>query len=458
MPCRRTGGLAAFHFHPAFATVFNPDVLLLPMNFIHASDFHLGYAQYGLTERFRDYARAFQSVIKYAIDHRAEFILISGDLFHKRNINAPTYEQAYKVLSELKAKSPSTQVYAIEGNHDLAFHQDGKSWLEILNSQGLLRLIRLKEANGVKLMGDFVELDSVRIFGVKYLGSSTVSVIPQVAEEIKKINESNGEKYTVLMMHFGMSGQMKQSLAGEVPYNSLLPLKEVVDYLALGHYHMNYEFDDWVFNPGSIEMIAMNEYGLPKGFYHVRDKGAKLVSPVARPLRRIRLDMSGIQTPDELYSEIALRLESERVSPGALIELLLYGEMNFPKSDVNLERIKTMLMERFKPMWSEIKIMRSNSQYALYGGDVRGLTREEIEQRVFSEKIKLDGRYRDHVEEIVKTMIEVKRMASAGVEDDAVQKELRWCFEKIRSSTQARKSIQAPPNAQRTLLSRMGDS
>jgi hypothetical protein len=42
---------------------------------------------------------------------------------------------------------------------------------------GSVRLIRLKEANGVKLMGDFVELDSVRIFGVRYLGSSTVSVI-----------------------------------------------------------------------------------------------------------------------------------------------------------------------------------------------------------------------------------------------------------------------------------------
>ncbi|MDL5502275.1 MAG: DNA repair exonuclease, partial [Candidatus Methanoperedens sp.] len=154
------------------------------MNFIHASDFHLGYAQYGLEERFRDYARAFQSVIKYAIEHRVEFILISGDFFHKRNINAPTYLQAYKVLSELKERSPSTQVYAIEGNHDLAFHRDGKSWLEILNSQGLLRLIRLKEGvSGVKLMGDYVELENVRVFGVRYLGSNTGSIIPQIADE-----------------------------------------------------------------------------------------------------------------------------------------------------------------------------------------------------------------------------------------------------------------------------------
>lgn len=429
------------------------------MNFLHASDFHLGYAQYGLIERFRDYARAFQSVIQYAIDHKAEFILISGDLFHKRNINAPTYEQAYKVLSELKAKSPSTAVYTIEGNHDLAFHQDGKSWLEILNSQGLLRLIRLKEANGVRLMGDFVELDNVRIFGVKYLGSSTVSIIPQIAEEIKKINAAHGEKYTILMMHFGMEGQVKQEASGEIPYNSLLPLKEAVNYLALGHYHMNYEFDGWVFNPGSIEMIAMNEYGLPKGFYHVRDRGAKLISPITRDVRRIKLDMSGIQTPDELYSKIGSKLDGERsLQPGALVELLLYGEMNFPKSDINLERIKDMLAERFKPLWSEIKIIKSNSQYAVTIGDVRGLTREEIEQRVFSERIKLDGRYREHADEIVKTMIEVKRMASAGIEESAIQKELRWCFEKIKGSLRTEKTASKTPGTQHTLLSRMGDT
>ena len=426
------------------------------MNFIHASDFHLGYYQYGLEERFRDYARSFLSVIEYAIDHKAEFILISGDLFHKRNINAPTYEQAYKVLSLLKEKSPRTGVYAIEGNHDLAYHQDGKSWLEVLNSQGLLRLIRLKNDRGVELMGDHVELDNVRIFGVRYLGSATASAIPLISEEIKKINSEHGEKYSILMMHFGMSGQIKQEAPGEIPYNSLLLLKDVVNYLALGHYHMNYEVDGWIFNPGSIEMIAMNEYGLQKGFYHVTDSGVKLVTPAARPVRRIKFDMSAVQTPDELYTGIGSRLENERtVQPGSIIELLLYGEMNFPKSDVNLERIKGML-EEFKPLYSEIKIIKSSAQYMLNEGDVRGLTREQIEQRVFSDRIKLDGRYRDHADEIIKTMIEVKKMGTAGIEANDILKELRWGFEKLKSGV-SDKEDKKPPHPRQTLLSKMED-
>jgi exonuclease SbcD len=427
------------------------------MNFIHASDFHLGYTQYGLLERFKDYARAFKSVIQYAIDHKAEFILISGDLFHKRNINAPTYEQAYKVLSELREKSPSTKVYAIEGNHDLAFQMDGKSWLEILNSQGLLKLIRLKKANGVELMGDYVELDGVRIFGVKYLGSSTNSLIPQIANEIKQISAAQGEKYTILMMHFGMEGQMGQDTSGEIPNSSVMPLKDAVNYLALGHYHMNYELDGWVFNPGSVEMISMNEYDQPKGFYHVRDSGAKLITPMARPVRRIKLDMSGITTPDELYLKVSSKIESERtLQQDALVEFILYGDMGFPKSNVNLDRIKDMIIKQFKPLWSDIKIMRSNTKFAVNTGDLHGLTREQIELFVFSNMVKNDSRYRDHAEEIVKNILEIKKKIDAKFEPADIRKELRWGFEKIKSKgigKECKKEV-----AQQTLLSRIGDS
>jgi len=429
------------------------------MNFIHASDMHLGYAQYGLEERFRDYARAFQSVIKYAINHKAEFILISGDLFHKRNINAPTYLQAYKVLLELKDRSPSTQVYAIEGNHDLAFHADGKSWLEILNSQGLLRLIRLKEADGVKLMGDYVELDNVRIFGVKYIGSNTTSSIQQIADEIKKTEAEHGKKYTILMMHFGLEGQVKQSEAGEIPYSSLMPLKEVVDYLALGHFHMQYEMDGWIFNPGSIEMISMNEFGLPKGFYHVKDSGAKLITPVTRSIRRIKLDISGIVTPDTLYSSIKNLLERQTSNLSdnkPLVELLLYGELSFPKSDIDIDKIRKMLEEEFKPLSSEVKIEKSNSQYSINESDVRGLSREQIELRIFIERVKLDARFRDNADAIVNTMIEVKKKAAAGIEEGEIRADLRWCFEKVCSQSSGTFEKDAKKEAtQQTLLSRM---
>lgn len=426
------------------------------MNFIHASDFHLGYFQYGLLERFRDYARAFKTVIQYAMDHKAEFILISGDLFHKRNINAPTYEQAYRVLSELKEKNPSIKVYAIEGNHDLAYHMDGKSWLEVLNSQGLLRLIRPKKANGVELMGDYIELESVRIFGVKYLGSVTATIISQIADEINQINAAQGEKFTILLMHFGLEEQMGKGASGELPFNSVLPLKEVVNYLALGHYHLNYEIDGWIFNPGSVELISMNEYELPKGFYHVRDSGAKLITPLTRPVRRIRFDMSGIDTPDELYLKINAKIEGERpLQQDALVELTIYGDMGFPRSDINLERIRDMIIKQFSPLWSDIKIMRSSSRYAVNAGDLQGMTREQIELLVFSNMVKNDSRYRDHAEYIVKNILDIKKKINAKFEPADIARELRWGFEKTKNKSDGKEKAEM---VQKTLLSRIGDT
>jgi len=208
---------------------------------------------------------------------------------------------------------------------------------------------------------------------MKYLGSSTTSEIPKIAKEIKQISAAQGEKYTILMMHFGMEGQMGQDTSGEIPNSSVMPLKDAVNYLALGHYHTKYELNEWIFNPGSVEMISMNEYDQPKGFYHVRDSGPKFIPQMTRPVRRIKLDMSGVTTPDELYSKVSSKIESERtLQQDALVELILFGDMGFPKSNVNLERIKDLVIKQFNPLWSDVKIMRSNSKYAVNVGTCVG--------------------------------------------------------------------------------------
>jgi DNA repair exonuclease SbcCD nuclease subunit len=63
------------------------------MNFLHAADLHLGYRQYDLDQRFVDLGHSFMKVVEYAIAERAEFVIVAGDLFNSRNINAPTYTQ-----------------------------------------------------------------------------------------------------------------------------------------------------------------------------------------------------------------------------------------------------------------------------------------------------------------------------------------------------------------------------
>lgn len=388
----------------------------MALNFLHGSDFHLGYAQYGLHERFADLGRTFKAFIEYGVEHDVDFILIAGDLFEKRNINAPTYLQAYRVLSWLQRECESRgrepiPVVAIEGNHDMAYQRDRNSWLQILEQQGLLRLLRSTGEDGLGL--DYVDIGGCRIFGVQYLGAATLQSLPLIAEQIREINRDS-EVFTVLMMHFGMEGQAGGEVAGEIPYNALLPLRGCVDYLALGHYHTQYEYDNWVYNGGSPETLSMSEHGLKKGFYHVSDVGARLVTLPTRPFKRLSIGIDGVKTPQELTLLVQSMLESEPPVDGEyqpIVELTLWGNLNFPKKDIQVQSLRGLVSERFDALHVALNIKHSSDAYTLHADDIRGMSREQIEAKILREQILQDGRYRAHAEQVVRDVIEVKKLA-----------------------------------------------
>ncbi|MGH2447410.1 MAG: DNA repair exonuclease, partial [Chloroflexota bacterium] len=90
------------------------------MRFIHAADIHLGYQQYNLPERYRDFSEAYLGMVEHAVAGRVDFVLIAGDLFHQANTDARTLSVAISGLERLRRAD--IPVVAIEGNHD-AQHQ-----------------------------------------------------------------------------------------------------------------------------------------------------------------------------------------------------------------------------------------------------------------------------------------------------------------------------------------------
>jgi len=407
------------------------------MNFVHASDFHLGYVQYGLSERFKDFARAFDRVVDYTIQSDAEFLLIAGDLFHKRNINAPTYMQAFKILTKLKDRE--IPVYAIEGNHDLAYHRDVNSWMQILDAQGMLRLIRIKPMEQVgqheiKLMGDFVDINGVRIFGVKYLGSQTRNLIPDIAEEIKTINDRCGTPdYTILMMHFGMEGVISASGIGELSYNSLVPLRDAIDYLALGHYHIQYEYDGWIFNGGSCETVSMSEYRKAKGFYHVVDGKPSFQKAAPRHIERFGIDTSGIRSLQDLYSTARSVLggaanRDRGMKP--LVDISLHGDLRFPRTDISVEKIKEIVSEHLDPLWVNVKIIDTKDPAGVV--DDRDISRAEIERSVIEEMVK-NTQYRRHLTDVTDMVIEAKQLAVSRTDPQIILEHLQNSYSVVKS-------------------------
>ena len=83
--------------------------------FLHVADCHLGKWQYNLRERFNDFGRAFHHIVDQAIAAEVDFVILAGDLFEKRAIDALTLNQAMRALDRLHKKG--IPCLAIEGNH-----------------------------------------------------------------------------------------------------------------------------------------------------------------------------------------------------------------------------------------------------------------------------------------------------------------------------------------------------
>lgn len=236
------------------------------VKFIHMADVHLGYRQYGCEERLVDFAQAFLDAINYGIKNEVDFIIIAGDLFHKRSEMDPvTLTQATKVLE--KAKQADIPVVAVEGNHDSTYFRDRFSWMDYLAKNELLINLKPSFDDGLVLdewdgeSGAYVDLDGARIYGMKYYGSLTSRILEEYQKKIKK----NG--FTVFAAHAGVEGYM--NIYGCIPSSVLHQFKKSVDYVALGHIHQSIVEDNFIFNPGSLETCDITESSFNRGIFYV---------------------------------------------------------------------------------------------------------------------------------------------------------------------------------------------
>jgi DNA repair protein SbcD/Mre11 len=148
------------------------------MHFLHIADVHLGYQQYGLKDRFNDFSRAFLHLVDDACDQAVDFVLLAGDLFHKRTVDPLAMRVAIAGLEQLQEAGIS--VLAVEGNHEKAYYRDQFSWVDFLDAMGYLRLLNSTFKKGRPILephgdegGAYVDLPlddggAVRVYGLKY--------------------------------------------------------------------------------------------------------------------------------------------------------------------------------------------------------------------------------------------------------------------------------------------------
>src|SRR5947207_11250517 len=168
-------------------------------SFIHIADTHLGYEQYGVRERFNDFSRAFWDIMTEAAERPVDFVVIAGDLFNKRAIDAQTLLHAIEGLKRLKDKG--IPAIAIEGNHDRSYYRDGISWLQFLCYQGYLILLHPFMQNGAPVLspwkadtmrGSHIDLKGghLRVYGLPWQGGATNHTMAGMAQALEAARPS----------------------------------------------------------------------------------------------------------------------------------------------------------------------------------------------------------------------------------------------------------------------------
>ena len=421
-------------------------------SFIHLADTHLGYEQYGVRERFNDFSRAFWQIMDKAAEKQVDFVIIAGDLFNKRAIDALTLIHAIEGLKKLKDKG--IPVIAIEGNHDRSYYREGISWLQFLCHEEYLILLSPEMRDGAPLiaqwdahtmLGSHVDLlgGRLRVYGLPWQGAATARSMEGLAQALqaeRANEEAQGVEYRVLMLHTGVDGIVPR-VQGLPSMSQFQALRPYVDYLALGHVHKPYEFDPhdgWMYNPGSTETCGAEESAWEnRGYYLVQvdtiepervvnaDRPARYhyaerKFSTRRPFVRHELRVDGLGDPNAVYERLedycrrATNNQRENSSLDPVVQINLIGTLDFDAGALDTKRMEEMVRGYFHSLYERVDNNTNDQDYVADDGELDGRDRStwyELERRIFEELVSRDIRFLPAREQWGAVLSELKRLA-----------------------------------------------
>lgn len=384
--------------------------------FIHCADLHLGCKQFRLQARWEDFGAAFARIVTDALARRVDFLLISGDLFHHRNVNAATLSQAVEQLARLRGAG--IPVWAIEGNHDRAYYVDGQSWMEYLQTQNLLHMLRPDiTAEGIALNaydgrdGCVAMCAGVRIVGLGYLGAGTRAGIAQAAAQLAEAPWSPYDGRTVVLLHAALD-KMGADMAG-VPRAGFAPLEVVADYIALGHGH-TMQAEGKVYTPGAPEHVHAGEAAAGKGHFVVtlgeQDMSAELVPSAPRAQTLLRVNAARCAQPEELLSLLAGTADRSPPPSGSMVRVIYSGEVPFAAHLLDAQAAEQLILDRYGVLHVEVENALNLLSRANVGGvemDRALLERQVVREYVAERK----PAWAAHADPIAEAVLAMRRNA-----------------------------------------------
>ena len=312
-----------------------------PFSFVHASDLHLGYAQYGLETRRQDFDNAFAELVDKTIELKPDFMIIAGDLFHHARPSNTTLENTIRSFKRLK--DAGIPVLAVDGSHDSAPNTITGTILNPLDSAGLIYYLPRHEGACWRKTG------CCYVCGVPNFRTrnKTEEALPAFMEQnALKLDKSVANVF-VFHMAIDLPSVKPPYIVAEAP-PELIP--EGFDYYAAGHVHERYlgKFKTGLLAyPGCTETVGYDEAENKKGFFYVKVNEKGKVSAEAMELQCPRKfavleqEFSGVNSAK--ITERAVQAVKEADEEGAVIIPVLKGVLpaEANRAEVDIARVRS---------------------------------------------------------------------------------------------------------------------
>ncbi len=307
-------------------------------NFVHASDLHLGYAQYGLETRRQDFDNAFTELVDKTLELRADFLVIAGDLFHQARPSNTTLENAIRNFKRLR--DAEVPVLTVDGSHDSAPNTITGTILTPLDSAGLIFHLPRREG------ACWRKTDCCYIYGIPNFRTRqrTNESLPQFMIQKQPAPDPSTANIFVLHMAIDIPNVTPSYIEAEAS-PELIP--DGFDYYAAGHVHKPYvgKFKSGLLvYSGCIETTNYDEAKSQKGFFHVDVNEKREFSPnfieLKSPRKFIVLDQdySGINSTK--ITELAAKAVKNADTEGAIITFVLRGVLPAESSRAEIDIAK----------------------------------------------------------------------------------------------------------------------
>jgi DNA repair exonuclease SbcCD nuclease subunit len=310
-----------------------------------------------LAERRRRIGQAWWKTIEYAIKHKADIYINTGDLFDQLSPRNPPRARVVEAFKSLKDNS--IEAYIAAGNHEApASERDGASPHTILGEAGL--------ANVFESYTDFQQYKqrigkvNVSIAGMSYNRNLASKDDPLEGKTIPA-----GADLNIAVLHYSV-----EEIAPPIWEEPMVKVESIkqnpqIQVFAMGHIHGHVSTkinDSYVIYPGGTEHYDFGEWEQETGFvvidYNGKNIKIEYIPVSSQPMRQLKLHTSNLKQ-DQLTGSINEAVNKDSNKEG-LLQLILEGEISFRKyTEIDFTTISQKgsvqnfyfeLIDRIKPL------------------------------------------------------------------------------------------------------------